>query len=598
MYTFDEKEYTMANAKQMPSGNWRVQLFLGTDENGVKRKKSFTAPTRWEAEKMAAEYVIPVDLFPRKNTVARVLRDYIELKRNVLSPSTIHGYEIILKHRFQSIMDIEIEELDSITLQRAINEDAATLSAKSISEAKNLLITAMRMFGVDTEFKVTLPARQRIIKELPPADVVLKMIRGTEIELPCMLAIWLSLRVSEVRGLQFRDIKDGVMTIQRSKLNLGDKDVVRNVNKTYTSTRRLVVPPYIQKLIDAVPHEKDDDFVVQLSYQTIKYRLRRLAEANGFHLTFHELRHLNASIMLMLGVPDKYAMERGGWATNTTLKTVYQHTFSDERKNVDEKINGFVCGSDTIFCPDEFGFDDGYYANYDCMKNGFAAAYAASFGDPHFTDETYQILNARLQNFKAFGLRENLMIPYVSEHTSVPVQKVVDPTLLLTSEDYDRIAEKRIVPEKYLLLYARRYNPTMTEDGEKLAKEHGWKIIDISLRATNAERGHQMFYEAGVEEFLSLVKHAEYVVTNSFHGMIFSVQYRRPFVVFSREQCDTKIEELLALFGLSDRMLVNGTESFRDTINYDTVHQNIDAARQESIRFLKSELDMCPVKEQ
>ena len=45
--------------------------------------------------------------------------------------------------------------------------------------------------------------------------------------------------------------------------------------------------------------------------------------------------------MLSLGVPDKYAMERGGWATNTTLKTVYQHTFSDERKNVDEKINGF-----------------------------------------------------------------------------------------------------------------------------------------------------------------------------------------------------------------------------------------------------------------
>jgi hypothetical protein len=289
---------------------------------------------------------------------------------------------------------------------------------------------------------------------------------------------------------------------------------------------------------------------------------------------------------------DKFYHER----FNKTEKKYTSANFNDIIE--DEKINGFVCGSDTIFCPDEFGFDDGYYANYDCMKNGFAAAYAASFGDPHFTDETYQILNARLQNFKAFGLRENLMIPYVSEHTSVPVQKVVDPTLLLTSEDYDRIAEKRIVPEKYLLLYARRYNPTMTEYAEKLAKEHGWKIIDISLRATNAERGHQMFYEAGVEEFLSLVKHAEYVVTNSFHGMIFSVQYRRPFVVFSREQCDTKIEELLALFGLSDRMLVNGTESFRDTINYDTVHQNIDAARQESIRFLKSELDMCPVKEQ
>ena len=258
----------------------------------------------------------------------------------------------------------------------------------------------------------------------------------------------------------------------------------------------------------------------------------------------------------------------------------------------DEGLDGFVCGSDTIFCPDEFGFDDGYYANYDCMKNGFAVAYAASFGDPHFTEETYQILNTRLHNFKAFGLRENLMIPYVKKHTDVPVQKVVDPTLLLTSDDYDTIAEDRIVPEKYLLLYARRYNPTTTEYAEKLANKNGWKIIDISLRATNAERGHQMFYEAGVEEFLSLVKHAEYVVTNSFHGMIFSVQYRRPFVVFSREQCDTKIEELLALFGLSDRMLMDGTETFRSGIDYNAVHANIAAARKDSIQFLKMELGL------
>jgi hypothetical protein len=78
--------------------------------------------------------------------------------------------------------------------------------------------------------------------------------------------------------------------------------------------------------------------------------------------------------------------------------------------------------------------------------------------------------------------------------------------------------------------------------------------------------------------------------------MIFSVQYRRPFVVFSREQCDTKIEELLALFGLSDRMLVNGTESFCDTICYDEVHARIDAARQESAAFLQAELDGCPKK--
>ena len=172
----------------------------------------------------------------------------------------------------------------------------------------------------------------------------------------------------------------------------------------------------------------------------------------------------------------------------------------------DEEISGFVCGSDTIFCPDEFGFDDGYYANYECMKK-HSVAYAASFGDPHFTDETYKVLNDRLQNFNAFGLREKLMVPYVTKHTNVPVKKVIDPTLLLTSDDYDKIAKERLQQDKYLLLYARRYNPKMEAYAEKIATENGWKIVEISLRATNAEKpNHQMFYEAGVEEFLSLVK--------------------------------------------------------------------------------------------
>ena len=101
--------------------------------------------------------------------------------------------------------------------------------------------------------------------------------------------------------------------------------------------------------------------------------------------------------------------------------------------SMDENITGFVCGSDTIFCIDEFeGFDDGYFANYDCMKKN-SVAYAASFADSHFEQDDYQKLNERLKNFNAIGLRENQMIPYVASHVDVPVQRVIDPTLLLTS---------------------------------------------------------------------------------------------------------------------------------------------------------------------
>lgn len=281
---------------------------------------------------------------------------------------------------------------------------------------------------------------------------------------------------------------------------------------------------------------------------------------------------------------DKFYHER----FNRTSKKYTAQNFNDIFVN--EKIERFVCGSDTIFCIDEFGgFDDGYYANYDCMKKN-SVSYAASFGDSHFNEEDYNTLNERLNNFKSIGLRENNMVQYVASHVVVPVQRVIDPTLLLTSREYDKIADERLEKEKYLLLYARRYNSKMETYAEKLAAENGWKIVEISLRATNAEKGHRMFYEAGVEEFLSLVKHAEYVVTNSFHGMIFTVQYRRPLCVFSREQCDSKITELIELFGLKDHMLVTGEEKFSHEINYDLVHARISVARDESIRFLKNEI--------
>ena len=120
--------------------------------------------------------------------------------------------------------------------------------------------------------------------------------------------------------------------------------------------------------------------------------------------------------------------------------------------------------------------------------------------------------------------------------------------------------------------------------------QHIWKVIDISLRAENAGK-HRMAYDAGVEEFLSLVKHSEYVVTNSFHAIIFATQFCRPFVAFSRDYGDSKIAELLSLFGLSDRLLVNGDETLAENIDFNAVHERLAPYRVDSFNFLKKELD-------
>lgn len=255
-----------------------------------------------------------------------------------------------------------------------------------------------------------------------------------------------------------------------------------------------------------------------------------------------------------------------------------------------ENLDGYICGSDTIFCIDEFGFDDGYYANYECMK-GRAVAYAASFGDAVFSDSSLDTLKVMMNNFKALGLREDTLLKYISENVSGPVQRVLDPTLLLGNEDYDQLATERLESSRYLLLYARRYNPKMEEYAEKVASEKGLKIIEISLRAVNAgKKNRRMFYEAGVEEFISLVKYADIVVTNSYHGMIFSIQYKKPFKIFTREQCDTKISELIELLGIERSMWSPEAKFNCDDFCYDSIYDRICQERSKSIRFLGESL--------
>lgn len=270
--------------------------------------------------------------------------------------------------------------------------------------------------------------------------------------------------------------------------------------------------------------------------------------------------------------------------------TKYNHrNFKDIEQ---ENLDGFVCGSDTIFCIDESnGFDDGFFANYPIMKHR-SIAYAASFGDTNISDKEYVELNEKIQNFNAIGLRENRMVGYVACHTDVPVQKTIDPTLLLDSEEYSEITSNRLIEDRYLLLYTRRYNAKMQEYAEEMAAKNGWKIVEISLRATNAEKGHIMMYKAGVEEFLSLVNHAEYIVTNSFHGLMFSVQFKKQFAIFSRETGDSKIAEALELFGLQNNLLTDKVETLINVEDYELVHKRIDVARRDSLAFLEKELSL------
>lgn len=335
-------------AKRLPSGNYRVQVSCGRDENGKRIVKSFTAKEEWEVIKMASDFIekrdnsMNLDIFLR-NAVEK----YIESRRNLVEETTIRNYNQILKHRFKSLMDVKLKDLNPLMIQQAINIEAKEVSPKTIKNAYGLLKSVFLMYNVDINLNnIKLPKMVKKEKELPSFETVFPIVKGTFVELPVLLSCWLSLRIGEIIGLQFRDVdeKNHTVQVKRTIILTEDGYKVREGCKTEKSKRLLELPEYISDLISKIPHESQTDFIVPITRKALYSRFKRLMNKNGINITFHDLRHLNASIMLMLGIPDKYAMERGGWATDCILKSVYQQTFSSERKKVDNIINCYFDG--------------------------------------------------------------------------------------------------------------------------------------------------------------------------------------------------------------------------------------------------------------
>lgn len=340
----------MAKAVQLPSGSWRVRVY----DKELGKQVSFTSQLegkagKAEAELMAREYQLGRRQKAKKGkTLGECIDEYISLKENILSPTTIDGYRRIKQNSLADIADMYMCDVNTQTLQSFVNKLSLTKKPRTVHNAYNLITFVVKIHLPDLRLRVTLPKIQDKPKQLPDVKDVLKAIVGTNVELPCLLAMWCSFRMSEVKGIKRSDIKDGVLTIQRSVVRLKREDVEKSNTKTAKSSRQIRLPQYILNLIEKEPVESE--YLVPLKGHKIYNDFTKLLKNNNIeHMSFHDLRHMNASIMLALGIPDKYAMERGGWSTTSVMKSVYQHTFSEERKAVDDKIDNFFNGLlDTI----------------------------------------------------------------------------------------------------------------------------------------------------------------------------------------------------------------------------------------------------------
>lgn len=337
----------MATAKRLPSGNYRVRVYVGKKADGSTEYKSITASTKKEAERQAAMYEYQEQKKKENGiTVGQALTMYIENGSNVLSPASIRKYDSMRRNNFKSIENKYVSAMRQTDYQAFVNEIALDHAPKTVSSICGLLTAALKAYDPNISITLKRPKLRDPQITIPTDEQIRRLIElagSPGMELAFIMGASLGMRRSEICALTWSDI-DG-KTIHITKAMVQDKKnkwVIKST-KTNAGTRDIEMPDFIdERLKNMRGGAKKEDLIFNFTPSAITMRFYKVSKQIGIKCRFHDLRHYNASIMLALGVPDKYAMQRLGHATPNMLKNVYQHLIDEKEKSVSKDVNNFM----------------------------------------------------------------------------------------------------------------------------------------------------------------------------------------------------------------------------------------------------------------
>lgn len=303
--------------RKLPSGSWTVQVQI----KGVR--KSFTAKSKTEVIRKAADYKM-TSTEPLSATLGSLIDNYIESKRNVLSPSTIARYEQMRRLDFQRLMNKPAVEISDQIMQSEVNLMSATYSPKSVRNAYGLISAALKTYG--KSLNITMPKNKKSEYEIPTTEQVYDLIdhSGDNLKTAIMLAAFCGLRRGEVAALESSDIEGNMIHVRSALVYDSERQIVKKSPKTYSSDRYVSAPDFV------IEHLKGKEGkVCPLSLNSITRRFIEVRDALGLSCRFHDLRHYYASALHAIGIKDQYIMKFGGWKSDHVLKSVYRGTLDD-----------------------------------------------------------------------------------------------------------------------------------------------------------------------------------------------------------------------------------------------------------------------------
>ena len=220
------------------------------------------------------------------------------------------------------------------------------------------------------------------------------------------------------------------------------------------------------------------------------------------------------------------------------------------------KEDVYVTGSDQVFNLNS-SFVDVYYLNFN-KGNARKVAYAPSFGVAEFDNDYRKRVPKYIKDFDALSCREQTGAAFLSDLTGKMVPVVVDPTMLLSAEDWTKVAKKPKI-EDYILIYDLNGKDNLVVIAKKIQNLTKSKIVCITSNERNRYDVDKTVFDAGPSEFVGWFANANYVVTDSFHGTSFSIIFNKPFSTYvAATKTSDRVRTLLGKFNLNWRLIENG----------------------------------------
>lgn len=322
---------------------WRITQM----KDGIRYRVSVDfKPTKREAEEIINKYIAEHSggiLSDHRTTFEQAANDYIEMKCNVISPSTIIGYRGIIRRLPEWFRLRKLDDITAVDVQKLINDISATLSPKTVRNFHGFISAVLTTYRPNIRLNTKMPQNRNFERYTPIDDDVrriLEAVKGTEYDIPYRLAVY-GMRKGEICAISSNDLIEHTLLINKAYvLTESDGWIIKPYPKTPESERRIRIDADLASLIRAT-----DGRIFQKYPDRLTKHLHKIQDQLGLpHFRLHDFRAYYASMAHAAGIPDKYIMAHCGWKSTQTMDRIYKHAQADVLEQMEEKAMAHIFG--------------------------------------------------------------------------------------------------------------------------------------------------------------------------------------------------------------------------------------------------------------